>query len=94
MLTPSVRIWDVASGILGESLVGRLLNHETGFDFEYAWVLANTDGRDEGSTPLPIRTDWFAVSDPNSAAQLEQRTLNLTRLRLWLQVSVPGGGAG
>jgi hypothetical protein len=76
------------------ALTGRFVAKDDGFDFEYSWLLSNTDARDEGNTPLPIRTDWFAVSDADvAAAQLEQRTLNLARLRLWLQVSVPGGGS-
>ena len=73
-------------------LVGRLAPQPDGPGFEYAWVLANTDRRDEGHTPLPIRTDWFVASATGSAAELEQRTLNIARLRLWLQVKVPGGG--
>lgn len=70
-------------------LVGRLTSSDS---FEYAWVLPNADQTDEGQTPLPLRTDWFAVADPDAAAQLDQRALNLARLRLWLEVSVPGGG--
>jgi hypothetical protein len=73
-------------------LVGRLAGEGDRPDFEYAWVLANTDRSDEGHTPLPIRTDWFAAAAAGSAAELEQRTLNIARLRLWLQVQVPGGG--
>ena len=74
-------------------LEGRILTKESGSDLEYAWVLPNADGRDKGETPLPLRTDWFALSDAQAPAELEQRALDLTRLRLWLQVSVPGGGA-
>jgi Caspase domain len=73
-------------------LVGRLAASGNGSDFEYAWVLANTDDRDEGRTPLPIRSDWFAAAGSNSPADLAGRTVNIARLRLWLQVKVPGGG--
>jgi hypothetical protein len=75
------------------SLTGRLSPAGTGFDLEYAFVLPNASESDEGKTPLPLRSDWFPASDSDAVAKLMQRALNLARLRLWLQVSVPGGEA-
>ena len=73
-------------------LTGRLATPDGQLAFQYAWLLSNADHSDEGLTALPIRTDWFTASEPSSAAELLQRTMNITRLRLWLTVAVPGNG--
>ena len=67
-------------------LAGRV----NGTQVEYAWVRpgAASDNKDQGSSPLPVRTEWTAAAADAAAAasKLEEQAVTLSRIRGWLEI--------
>jgi hypothetical protein len=67
-----------------------------GIQIEYAWVRpgATQEGRRRGGTPLPARSDWYAVgSSPESITDAAEELINavvvLSRIHGWLSIQSP-----
>ncbi|MGA9773306.1 MAG: caspase family protein [Blastocatellia bacterium] len=89
---PSISIVD-SPGNADYTLEGRLM----GTQIEYAWVRpgAVQEGRLKGGTPLPTRSDWYAVGlSPKSmiaaAQELIDAAVVLGRIHGWLSIQSPG----
>lgn len=67
-------------------LAGRV----NGNNIEYAWVRPGVTKEDKqnGSNPLPIRTDWTVANDDTAAAaeKLAEQAVTLSRIRGWLEI--------
>jgi len=69
-------------------LVGRWQNGK----LEYAWVAPDLTETAMENFPLPVRTNWEAVSGASlrqSAEELEGYAVRLEKIRGWLQLSAP-----
>lgn len=72
------------------------LYHLTGVwqdgQLRYGWVLS-TAAADPDSLPIPPQTRFLNVAATGSAESLEQFALNITRLRIWLNLEIPDVGS-
>jgi hypothetical protein len=69
-------------------LIGRMQNKT----LEYAWVFPNMLRKEaEEKLPLPIRSDWIAVADPqgvaSAVAQLKDKAEQICKVQFWLALS-------
>jgi hypothetical protein len=74
---------DALYQLTGTRIAGKLV---------YSWLLAGAGAGESGQLTIPVRTDWIDAQAANAASRLDQFALNISRLRLWLQIDVPGGG--
>lgn len=74
-------------------LVGRFYEGH----IEYAWVRPNASRDMALQSTLPIRTDWVAPASGHAdsvvVATLVDQALRLARIRSWLEMETPPGGA-
>ncbi len=69
-------------------LAGRLHRDE----LEYAWVRPSMTSRDQGRTPLPIRTAWHAGTEADCAGYaLQDAAVRLRRIQGWQHLEGPAG---
>jgi hypothetical protein len=72
-----------------------LTGHWMESKIEYSWIRPNSTKDDLQMNPLPIRTDWFEVSDEgntiaSAARGLEDKALRIGRLKAWLTLGAHG----